>query len=238
MSRELLISFDADQTLFDFDRVLNEALIATSSYLSHYSDHPITPSQLHRAREDVAQEVNGKPLTLIELRRQSFLRVLGPMVNAEELAAHALDVFKKVRFSQPHFFPYVVDTLATLKTRYKTALITNGNSSPAKAGISHLFDVIVMAEDHPFAKPDPRLFSLMLEQAQTKPHRLIHVGDSLKLDVAPANAIGATSIWFNPQHEENDTTIEPCHEIVCMRELHALAESVARDRALIIDPCE
>ncbi len=169
MPRELLISFDADQTLFDFQRILDEALITTASFLSHYSEKPITPRRLKRIHKAFVEDADPNNIRLLEIRRASFEQALNPLSNAKELSEQALEIFKRVRFGDPYFYPHVKETLATLKRNYKTALITNGNSCPKSAGIAHLFDFVVMAEEYPYRKPDPRLFDAMLSMAGMSP---------------------------------------------------------------------
>jgi FMN phosphatase YigB (HAD superfamily) len=44
-------------------------------------------------------------------------------------------------------------------------------------------------------KPDPRLFLLALENAQTRPEATVVVGDSWTLDVLGAQQAGIRSIW-------------------------------------------
>ncbi len=222
MPRELLVSFDADQTLFDFQRILDEALITTASFLSHYSKKPITPRRLKKIRNSLVEDAAPNSFGLLEIRRASFEQALNPLSNAKELSQQALEVFEKVRFGNPYFYPHVKETLATLKRNYKTALITNGNSCPKSAGIAHLFDYVVMAEEYPYKKPDPRLFNAMLSMADMSPDKLIHVGDSLENDIAGANNIGATSVWFNPLHDDNSSPVLPDYSIACMRELPSL----------------
>ncbi|WP_108818114.1 HAD family hydrolase [Pseudovibrio sp. Alg231-02] len=227
MPRELLISFDADQTLFDFQRILDEALITTASFLSHYSDKPITPKRLKKIHKSLVEDADPNNIRYLEIRRASFEQALNPLSNAKELSEQALAIFKKVRFGDPYFYPHVKETLATLKRNYKTALITNGNSCPKSAGIAHLFDFVVMAEEYPYKKPDPRLFDAMLSMAGMSPDKLIHVGDSLEHDIAGANNIGATSVWFNPLQHANRSPVLPDHSIACMRELPSLVAGYA-----------
>ncbi|KZL21596.1 Flavin mononucleotide phosphatase YigB [Pseudovibrio axinellae] len=227
MPRNLLISFDADQTLFDFERILEEALITTASFLSHYSEKPITPRYLQKIRDSIVDDMPAKTIGLLEIRRASFEQALNPLSNARELSEQALVIFKKVRFGEPYFYPFVKETLATLKRQNKTALITNGNSCPKSAGIAHLFDFVVMAEEYPYSKPDPRLFKVMLSMAGLSADNLIHVGDSLEDDIAGANNVGATSVWFNPLNYYNGSPVLPDHSIACMRELPSLVAGYA-----------
>ncbi len=238
MPRDLLISFDADQTLFDFERILEEALITTASFLSHFSEKPVTPRCLQKIRCSLVKDMDPEGIRLLEVRRASFEQALKSRSDARELSEQALEVFKKIRFGDPYFYPHVKETLATLKRTYKTALITNGNSCPKSAGISHLFDFVVMAEDYPYKKPDPRLFNAMLSMAGISPDKLIHVGDSLEDDIAGANTIGATSVWFNPLYHQNSSSVLPDHSIACMRELPSLVAGYAAGDKFPVEPCE
>ncbi len=58
-----------------------------------------------------------------------------------------------------------------------------------RAGLAHLFDVVVSAAEAGVQKPDPRIFELALERLGVEPGRTLHVGDD-DADRAGAQAAG------------------------------------------------
>lgn len=67
----------------------------------------------------------------------------------------------------------------------------------ARLGFDHFFDALIVSGDHPFAKPDPRLFAVALDVSGVTASEAAHVGDSYTNDVLGAQAAGIRSIWFD-----------------------------------------
>ena len=49
--------------------------------------------------------------------------------------------------------------------------------------------------------------------------QMLHVGDSLKNDVAGAQSVGAWTVWLNRDGVPNDTQIQPDYEVVSLSEI-------------------
>lgn len=58
--------------------------------------------------------------------------------------------------------------------------------------------VVVASADVRLRKPDPAIFHCALEQAGVVPAEAVYVGDSIRLDIEPARAIGMRSILVDP----------------------------------------
>ena len=214
-----LIAFDADQTLFDFQKKLHEALKTVSEYLRQHGV-VVTVDQLQSKRDYYADLFRGKQIRMLDLRRQSFENIVGDVRGKTQIVAEALDMFERTRFGIPHYYPGVIETLSVIAPRYQTALVTNGNSDPSKAEIACYFDHIILGEEFPFKKPDRRIFLHLMKVSKVRdPGSVIFIGDSLINDVEGANNAGMRSVWFNLDKIDNDTSIVPDHEISEMREL-------------------
>lgn len=220
-----LISFDADQTLFDFDRVMAQALDGVADFLGPHLPGNITPTHLRQVRDDIAARYGDQKIDMLALRARSFHAVLAEHSKRDELVDQAMAIFTEIRFGTVYFYDGVEAGLTELAKITKLGLITNGNSDPEKAGIVHYFDHIVLGEKYPFKKPDRRLFEVLLHDAGiSQGDRVMHVGDSLAQDVQGANGIGAISVWFNPAGLANETDIEPDHTIAHFSELVDLVQ--------------
>ena len=75
----------------------------------------------------------------------------------------------------------------------------------------------VFTWDNWYAKPDERAMLRCI--GNEDPSDFIFVGDSILADVLCANLTGVTSVWFNPNNEENTTDIQPNYTITDMLEL-------------------
>lgn len=220
-----LISFDADQTLFDFDRVMAQALDGVADFLRPHLSGNITAALLRQVRDDIAARYENHKIDMLALRAHSFRAVLAGHAARDDLVDQAMAIFTEIRFGTVYFYDGVEAGLTALAKITKLGLITNGNSDPEKAGIAHYFDHIVLGEKYPFKKPDRRLFEVLLRDAGiSQTNRVMHVGDSLAHDVQGANGIGAISVWFNPTSLANETGIEPDHTIAHFSELVDLVQ--------------
>ncbi len=96
-----------------------------------------------------------------------------------------------------------VEALARLKERFVLGAFTNmDDASFAKshALLGSCFDVIVTAERAQAYKPAMRHFVLGLTDLAARdipPHRVLHVAQSLRADVRPANLLGQDVVWIN-----------------------------------------
>lgn len=211
-----LISFDADQTLFDFQRVMKEALMAVTKFLGE-AGILTTPEVLKETRDGIAKRLNGQAIDMLELRRLSFVVVTQ---GDEKLVNEAMMIFQNVRFGRVYFYPTVEGTLAKLAKNFKIGLITNGNSDPKRAGIDHLFDHIILGEMYTFKKPDPRIFLTLFDAlGVSDPNTVLHVGDSLSTDISGANGVGARSVWFNPDGRVSSGGVVADYTISVMSEV-------------------
>ena len=58
------------------------------------------------------------------------------------------------------------------------------------------FEVILISCESAFTKPSPVMFNLAAEKLGVAPGRVLHVGDSLELDVRGAEAAGMSAVWL------------------------------------------
>lgn len=112
--------------------------------------------------------------------------------------------------------PGAIEALEWAGERGGVGLITNGERSTQRPklealGIADHFDVRVFCDPangiHP--KPDPAPFTIAVEDLGVDPTAVLHVGDSLRADVAGANAMGMDSAWIPPSGEPGDVGALP-----------------------------
>lgn len=96
-----------------------------------------------------------------------------------------------------------VDALTRLKEHFVLGAFTNmDDASFAKshALLGNCFEIIVTAERAQAYKPAMRHFVLGLTDLAARdipPHRVLHVAQSLRADVRPANLLGQDVVWIN-----------------------------------------
>lgn len=226
------ISFDADDTLWDFHKVMRHALgiaLAELQRLVPSAAGELTVEALIAHREQVAAELAGRVVNLEQIRFESFRRTLQHIgVEDDDLAAHLNALYLKHRYEDLELYDDVLPTLDALSQRYRLGILSNGNSYPERVGLDRRFRFVVFAPDHGIAKPDPRLFRVAIERAGCSPNQLLHVGDSLHTDIAGARSAGVRSVWLNRDRRANDTSIQPDFEIASLTELIDVCERIDR----------
>ena len=210
------ISFDVDGTLWDFNGVMRHSLAQALVELES-----IDADKLIAIRDTVHLQLQGVVTDLADIRHEGFKEALKEVGRPNDaLAARMNNVFFKHRRQPAQLFGDVLPALERLGKRYTLGLVSNGNTYPDSLGLGGLVCFAVFAQDHGgIEKPDPRLFEIALEKASCSPQELVHVGDSLKVDVAGAKAAGVRSVWANRNGHALDGTVTPDLEVTSLREL-------------------
>jgi putative hydrolase of the HAD superfamily len=92
--------------------------------------------------------------------------------------------------------------LADLGRDHHLALLTNGAADVQREKLSRTrlarhFETIVISGEVGVAKPDPRIFSIVLERLGVEAKDAVMVGDSLARDVEGAHRAGLRAIWLD-----------------------------------------
>ena len=220
------LSFDADQTLWDFRQVQRRAFESTIAVMVNegiVEQGSVTPADLQRVRDDVVVEFRGRPHRLEDVRAASFVRFLQraghptPGVTGARLAAHFLDV----RFDSIRLYPEVAPALARLKPVYRIGLLSNGNTYPDRCGLPNTFDAEVLGPDHGFEKPAIEAFSMMAHLLGVRLRSMAHIGDDWD-DIDGANRAGCVSILIDREDRRPDFAVDADHVIADLDRLESL----------------
>ncbi len=92
--------------------------------------------------------------------------------------------------------------LKQLRGRYRLGVVTNGidrvqRARLAASGLAPLFDAVVTSQSCGFAKPDPRILHVALEEMEVLPRQAVYVGDDPATDGAAARAAGVRFVWVD-----------------------------------------
>ncbi|NQU05896.1 MAG: HAD family hydrolase [Calditrichaeota bacterium] len=222
-----VISFDGDGTLWDFNKVMAHALGCTLTELRRRVSSPavdeLTIDKMIEIRNLVSDEAKGRVTNLGTIRLHAFIATLEYIGHPDPRLAEELNaLYLKARFEDIELFPDVLPALDFLKKHFILGLLSNGNSYPERCGLPDRFRTVVFSQELGIEKPDRRIFLEFCERAGCEPHQLMHVGDSLKNDVAGANAVGATSVWLNRDDKTNETAITPDYQIRSLNEIKGI----------------
>ena len=202
------VLFDGDQTLWDFERVMRDALVATVAELRDARPGAFADAldwhDLQADRAAVAEELPDV-WSLAELRVHGFTRTLERLRTAEggdeaaddELARELSDSYFIHRDRDAALFPDTVPGLDALRADYRLGLLSNGSRLPETVGLATYFETVVFAQDHRVAKPDKGIFDVVERELGVGPHVCVLVGDHPVNDVAGAHGAGWRSVWID-----------------------------------------
>lgn len=222
-----MVSFDGDDTLWDFERAMLHGLRMTLEELWVVKPQPdvlgLTVQRLVEVRRQVGRELRGRVASLEAIRLAAFERILEEVGIADpELAVQLTGSYLHHRLAATELFADVLPALDQLGGRYRLALITDGNTPPERCGLEGRFEAVVTAAQCGVGKPDQRIFLTALDAIRIAAAEAVHVGDSLGDDVAGAQATGMGAVWLNRAGRANDTEVEPDGEIRSLEELPEL----------------
>jgi len=100
-------------------------------------------------------------------------------------------------------FPDTVASLAALKHRFRLGVISNVDDdlfAHTAERLATAFDWVVTAEQVGSYKPSQRNFRRALDVMGIPMQRVLHVAQSKFHDIAPAQAMGWSTVWVNRRH--------------------------------------
>lgn len=202
MAYRLLI-FDADGTLFDYDR--GEAYALSAAFRDHrigFDEVTMVPLY-RRINKNIwnAFEAGGIAQGEISSRRfGEFFRELGVACDIPAFSASYLGHLGEADF----LIEGAADVVEKLAGSYSMAIVTNGLSRVQrgrfrKAPITEHFHPIVISDEVGVQKPNPEIFEHIFDAYPEVPRdEVLMIGDSLTSDIAGGVAAGIDTCWLNP----------------------------------------
>ena len=220
------VLFDADNTLFDFDRAEHEALKGVLAAHGYPTDQATLEVYLAANRDLWARFDRGEVTQayLVVERFAAFVRAMGGHDDPAQFNRDYLD-----RLAQGAFLlPGAEELCRALAPRCTLAIVTNGVAMAQRARFeaSPLRDVVpwlFISEEVGASKPDPAFFAPVL-RALGEPDRarVLMVGDNLLTDIQGGKNAGLDTAWFNPRRLPGDPAVVPTWEADGFPALRAL----------------
>lgn len=228
-----VIFFDADNTLFDYDRAEGEALERT---FLHYGI-PVTPDMralYRRINKKAWEEFEKGALTLKRLRSERFRRLfeeLGLSHPPEEVSTFYLD-----RLSEgSHLIENALPVLQQVAAVCTCCVVTNGIAEVQRRrfAASPVLDYVkgvVISEEVGSQKPDAGIYEAAMDLCGRPPkERVLMVGDSLTSDILGGIRFGIDTCWYNPSGKTAADGIQPAMEITEITELIHIVDGTRAD---------
>ncbi len=223
--------FDADGTLFDYDRAEVTALARTFVRF----DLPLAPGTAGAYRainQQCWQALERGEITPLALRTRRFellFDVAGLTADVERFSAAYLEELAEAA----ELMAGAAEMLATLRDRYRFAIITNGLQSVqrgrlARSAIRDDIAVLVISEEVGSAKPAAGIFdAAFAAMGHPAKAEVLMIGDSLTSDIRGACDYGIDACWFNPARLPRPDRLPITYEIGRLDELIGLLENVS-----------
>ena len=224
------LSFDLDDTLWD----PRPALIAAdkAQWLALAQRYPdlaerFTRDQIFVCRKQILANAPSIVGDVTALRIEVMYRLLLSLdiapAEADESARMAFEAFMAKR-NDVILFPETIPMLESVSKSYTIVAITNGNADVFKTGIGSYFDLSIRADEAGVAKPDRGIFDLTWKKIRCQSSDVIHIGDSLENDVQGAINAGVTTVWYNPDKEQNTLGV---NEVSALSELPSMIQQLS-----------
>lgn len=211
--------FDADGTLFDYDKAEKSALATTfSAFTLPYSEDVL--SIYREINDQMWRAFEAGTITQKNLKTERFQRLLTSVGSDGDPAPEAFS--RRYLQNLGNCTDLITDADRIIKTLYGNihlALITNGlkevqRSRLAKSMIGTYFEAILISDELGVAKPDPGIFDAAFEaMGNPDKNEVLIIGDSLSSDIKGGRDYGIDTCWFNPHGRSRSTTDQVVYEI-------------------------
>ena len=225
MGKYDVILFDADNTLFDFDKAEERALRLTLEAYGWPFD-PVAEGlylAINRALWQRFDQGQVSQEWLVVERFAAFQRIMGGDRDPAEI-----NRFYLARLAEgAYLLPGAEELCRRLKEDFTLAIITNGvarvqRGRLARSPLWGLIPRLFISEEIGASKPQRAFFDAVIQAMGIRdPRRAAVVGDNLLTDVKGGLDAGMDAVWFNPGCLPNRTEVHPTCEVDSFTALEA-----------------
>ena len=218
------ILFDADGTLYDFDKAAVEAL--KSGFKKYRLEWTTDTFYIYEeVNKKIWNDFEKGLISTNEIKTERFKRFFD-IINVNNVDS--------IKFSQDYLdflsqnnylLEGAKDIVKWSSERFELAIVTNGLASVQNprfksSELRKYFKNIIISEEIGFAKPKKEIFdySFNLLNNPTRENVII-IGDNLTSDIKGGEDYGIDTCWFNPARVNNDSGLIPTFEIKNLKEL-------------------
>ena len=219
-----IILFDADGTLYDFDKAAVEALKSSfKKYSLEWTTN--TFSIYEEVNKKIWNDFEKGLITTKEIKTERFKRFFDIIdVNNVDSIKFSEDYLEFLSQNN-YLLEGAEDIVKWSSEKFDLAIVTNGLASVQNprfksSELRKYFKHIIISEDIGFAKPKKEIFDYSFNLLNNpRRENVIIIGDNLTSDIKGGEDYGIDTCWFNPAKANNDSGIIPTFEIANLNEL-------------------
>ncbi|KAB8028507.1 YjjG family noncanonical pyrimidine nucleotidase [Fluviispira multicolorata] len=219
------VLFDADDTLFDFNKSQEIAFRQTVSHfaISYHTD--VLYSEFKKTNRVLWKELENGLISGNDLRISRFERIFDAH-NIKQDPKPFSDFYLQKIAQGTHLKAGAYAICEFLKSnQIKIGIITNGFTDIQKSRFSlselnPFFDFVTISEECGYRKPFEEIFQLALNKfGNARKENTLMVGDNLNADILGAQLFGIDNCWYHPQGGSPHNEITPTYIISELIEL-------------------
>jgi YjjG family noncanonical pyrimidine nucleotidase len=215
--------FDADGTLFDYDRAERAAIEQALGEIG-VSFKPDYLATYRRINAALWQQVEKGELTpgVVKVRRfEQWLEAIHLTHSPDVFSASYLECLANCS----ELLEDAEAVLESLHRKYRIAILTNGlkvvqRGRLARSVIRHHVSDIIISEEIGAAKPAREFFDTAFARlGHPSKREVLMIGDGWASDIEGAVQYGIDACWYNPGRNPRPASCEIIREIASLREL-------------------
>jgi len=215
--------FDADGTLFDYDRAERAALEQALARLGVSFEPSYLPTyrRINGALWQGVERGEIKPAVVKVRRFELLLEAIGVAQPAPALSAAYLECLANCS----ELVEGAEAVLGALHRKYRIAILTNGLTVVQRGRLSrsvirhHVSDIII-SEEIGAAKPAREFFDTAFARlGHPSKREVLMIGDGWSSDIQGAVQYGIDACWYNPARKPRPAELSITREIASLREL-------------------
>ncbi|HEY2361659.1 MAG TPA: haloacid dehalogenase type II [Candidatus Angelobacter sp.] len=190
-----LITFDCYGTLVDWE----SGMLAALRPLFSRNGHTVSDLQILELYGEIEAELEAGPYLPYRQILAKAAREIGRRLSIEVSAEDGSAFAESLTCWKP--FSDTVRALQSLAKQFRLGIISNIDDDLFAETRKKLapveFDVVVTAQQMQSYKPAHRNFEEAIRRSGLGKDQVLHAGQSLYHDIAPANALGIGNVWVN-----------------------------------------
>jgi putative hydrolase of the HAD superfamily len=189
-----MIAFDADDTLWHNERLYAQAQAQFRELLAHYHSSEWINERLYQAEmrnlPHFGYGIKAFALSMIE----TAVELTEGRITGHDIQI-IIDAAKAMLAAEVELLEHVPEALARLARTHPLMVITKGDLRDqevkmARSGLRHYFRHVEIVSDKSQAS-----YAALLTRHAIPPERFLMVGNSLRSDILPVLALGASAVY-------------------------------------------